>query len=179
MTRTAWTLACLLLFCSTRTHADDCRAPDPHIRSNDREIVAAITDATDRSATFRDLVARLNRSDVVVYVSFDTASPAGLAGRTTFVSAAGGRRYLRIQIDRRAAGCRRLGILGHELRHAVEIADAAAVTSDTSLAALYREIGFGGTQGREMRFESDAAVNAGRDVEREVLASGSAAGRAQ
>src|SRR5471032_275897 len=157
MTRTAWTLTCLLLFCSTRTHADDCRPPDPHIRTTDHEIAAAIADATDRSPTFRDLVERLDRSDVVVYVTFDLAPPAGLAGRTTFVSAAGGRRYLRIQIDRRSAGCRRLGILGHELRHAVEIADAAAVTSDASLAALYREIGFGGSQGREMRFESDAA----------------------
>lgn len=177
MTRTAWTLACLFLFCSTRTHADDCRAPDPHIRSNDHEIVAAIADATDRSATFRDLVDRLNRSDVVVYVAFDPAPPSGLAGRTTFISAAGGRRYLRIQIDRRSAGCRRVGILGHELQHAVEIAGAAAVTSDASLAALYREIGFGGDYGREMRFESDAAVNAGRDVEREFLASISSAGR--
>jgi hypothetical protein len=177
MTRTAWTLACLLLFCSTRTHADDCRAPDPHIRSTDHEIVAAIADGTDHSATFRDLVERLNRSDVVVYVAFDPAPALGLAGRTAFISAAGGRRYLQIQIDRRYGGCRRLGILGHELRHAVEIADAAAVNSGASLAELYREIGFGGNQGHALRFESDAAVSAGRDVEREVLSSSSSAGR--
>ena len=45
MIRTAWTLCSLILFCSTRTHADDCRPPDPHIRSTDHEIVAAIADA--------------------------------------------------------------------------------------------------------------------------------------
>src|SRR5471030_219953 len=128
MTRTVWTLACVLLFCSARSRADDCRPPDPHVRSSDREIVSAIATATDRSPTFRGLVEHLNRSDVVVYVMFDRSPTSDLAGRTMFVSAAGGRRYLRIAIDRRYAGCLRLGILGHELRHAVEIADAAGVT---------------------------------------------------
>ena len=55
-----------------------------------------------------------------------------LAWLLLFISANSGRRYLRISIDRRYAGCQRLGILGHELRHAVEIADAASVTENAT-----------------------------------------------
>jgi hypothetical protein len=159
--------------------ADDCRPADPHLRSDEPALVAAIASAADRSPTFHRLVERLNRSDVVVYLTFDGRPAWDLAGRTTFVSAAGGRRYLRIAIDRRYLGCQRLGILGHELRHAVEIADAASVTDNASLASLYRQIGFRSAQDREDRFDSAAAIDAGQQVEREVVASWFPASRAR
>ena len=170
MTRTVWTLAWLLFLVSAHLGANDCNPRDPHLRSDDPDLIAAIATATDGSPTFRDLLDRLNRSDVVVYVKFDRGAGADLAGRTTFVSAAGGRRYLRIAIDRRYFGCQRLGILGHELRHAVEIAEDASVTGDASLAALYREIGFRSGQEHEDRFDSIAAIDAGHQVQREIAA---------
>src|SRR5476649_1314516 len=71
MTRTVWTLAWLLFLVSAHPRADAVSPRDPHLRSDDPELVAAIGAATDRSPTFRDLVDRLNRSDVVVYVKFD------------------------------------------------------------------------------------------------------------
>lgn len=93
-----------------------------------------------------------------------------LAWLLLFISANSGRCYVRIAIDRRYAGCQRLGILGHELRHAVEIADAASVRDNASLASLYRQIGFRTGQDREDRFDSEAAIDAGHQVEREVVA---------
>jgi hypothetical protein len=172
MTRTVWTLAWLLLLLSAHPRADDLNRRDPHLRADDPDLVAAIADATDRSPTFRSLLDRLNRSDVVVYVKFDREPGPELAGRTTFVSVAGGRRYLRIGLDRRYFGCQRLGILGHELRHAVEIADEAAVTDNTSLAALYRQIGFRSGQEHEDRFDSLAAIDAGHRIQHEIAAGG-------
>src|ERR1700730_11822968 len=71
MTRTVWTLAWLLLFLSACARADEGRPPDPHLRTDEPALVAAVASATDRSATFHGLVERLNRSDVVVYLSFD------------------------------------------------------------------------------------------------------------
>jgi hypothetical protein len=100
MTRTVWTLAWLLLLVSANPRADDCRPADPHLRSDEPALVAAIASAADRSPTFHRLVERLNRSDVVVYLTFDGRPAWDLAGRTTFVSAAGGRRSLRIAILR-------------------------------------------------------------------------------
>ena len=88
-----------------------------------------------------------------------------IAGHITLMGSAGGRRYVRLSVNPRHDGRQRLAILGHELRHAVELADAEAVIDQPSLLSLYRRIGF---RSGERAFESDAAIAAGRRVPDEL-----------
>ena len=67
----------------------------------------------------------------------------------------------------RQSTANQIAALGHELQHAVEIAEAAAAVDQTSIRALYGTIGFA-TDDSERRFESDAAQDAGNRVRREL-----------
>jgi len=87
------------------------------------------------------------------------------AGHITLMGTGGGRRYVRLSVNPRYDGRQRLAILGHELRHAVEIADAESVVDQPSLVSLYRRIGF---RSGERSYESDAAIAAGRQVQDEL-----------
>ena len=60
-----------------------------HVRTNDSRMRAVIADGVAGSAFFRDLVAQLDASDVIVYVENDCQMPPPLAGRLTFMSSAG------------------------------------------------------------------------------------------
>jgi hypothetical protein len=169
MTRSIPTLAFLFLalaLASPGTAGETC--PDPHIRSSETELLGALAEGARVSPTLRRLVDRLEASDVVVYLMFDRHSSPRTAGHLSLLTAVPGRRYLRVSIDRRNDGCRRLAILGHELQHAVEIAEAASVTSEATLAALYRRIGFRSGDARLDCFDSVGAILAGRAVEKEV-----------
>jgi len=58
-----------------------------------------------------------------------------------------------------------IAALGHELRHAVEIADAPSVVDVASLGELYRRIGFASHGVRKgTGFESRAAIESARRV---------------
>ena len=69
-----------------------------HVRTNDSRMRAVIADGVAGSAFFRDLVAQLDASDVIVYVESDCQMPPPLAGRLTFMSSSGGRRYVMVRI---------------------------------------------------------------------------------
>lgn len=143
---------------------------NPHIRSLEPEILDALAQGINASPTLRRLVETLEASDVVVYIAFDRSASPSMAGHLSLLAAPPGRRYLRVSIDRRLAGCRRLAILGHELQHAVEIAESHRVTDNASLAELYRRIGFRSAGSHDDCFDSVGAILAGRTVEKEVLA---------
>ena len=64
--------------------ATDTRAAN-HVRATDLRIRAAIADGLEGSALFRDLVAELDASDVVVYVESDQLMPERLQGRMNSV----------------------------------------------------------------------------------------------
>jgi hypothetical protein len=70
-----------------------------------------------------------------------------------------------------------LGLLGHELQHAAEIAAEPAVLDDRSLSALYRRIGFRSGPATGDHFDSDAAIDAGDRVTREAHAARGARAR--
>ena len=147
----------------------------PHVRTPDLRLRRLIEDGVRTSDTFRDLMDRLHRSDVIVLLDCDgPATPAG--GRLAFVSVAGGYRYVQVRVTRLRSADQQLAIIGHELQHAVEIADAPHVVDALSLAREYQRIGFvsryrtgGGTA-----FDSVAAVEAGYRVLREMSAGASA-----
>jgi hypothetical protein len=140
-----------------------------HVRTTDAHMRAAITDGVERSAFFRDLVAQLDASDVIVYVQSDRAMPPRLQGRLVLLSVAGGRRYVLVRIACGLTGPEQIAILGHELQHAVEIANAESVVDEGSLAAEYRRIGFAsGVLRPGAGYDSRAAIEAGRRVWHEL-----------
>jgi hypothetical protein len=137
----------------------------PHVRSDDAFVRATIEAGIAASPIFRDLVAQIDDSDVIVYVSTDCTMPSFLFGKTTFMSSGGGRRYVLIGIACARAERERVAILAHELRHAIEIADAPSIVDQSTLAAEYQRIGFmsdGFTPGKG--FDTRAAIETGRRV---------------
>lgn len=168
MTRTMWTLAFLFLALALPSRAADHGRIDPHVRSEEREILETLAHGVSVSPSLHALVDRLDVSDVVVYLGFDRSPSPRLAGHLTLIAAVPGRRYLRVAIDRRLNGLQRVGILGHELQHAVEIAESPWVTDETSLSTLYRRIGFRSDGATGECFESVGAIFAGRSVEKEM-----------
>jgi len=136
-----------------------------HVRTMDKRLRHAIDEGLARSALFRSLVARLDGSDVIVYVEPECPMSSRLFGRLTLLGTGGERRYVDVRISCMLTVPEQIAALGHELRHAVEIADAPAVTDDASLAAEYRKVGFAS---RALPagdgFESRAAIEAARQV---------------
>jgi hypothetical protein len=142
---------------------------DPHVRSEAPELRALVREGVERSATLARLVDRLQASDVVAYVEYGYSMAHDEDGSVSFLSAAGGRRYLRVLIRWDLLRKQQLAILGHELRHALEIAEALQVVDASSLATLYRRIGKEVARHPHRCFDTDAAVEAGRQVMREVM----------
>ena len=138
-----------------------------HVRTIDSRLNALIATGARQSPVFRTLVDRLNRSTVIVYVEHRLL-PGQLSGRLTLIGGGQrGWRYLRIEIECRQPLVNQIAALGHELQHAVEIADAGAAVDQTSIRALYGTIGFA-TDDSRRRFESDAAKDAGNRIRREL-----------
>jgi len=138
-----------------------------HVRTTDRRLHRLLHEGLRTSDTFRGLVERLHQSDVVVYLECGgSARPAG--GRLTFVSAVGGYRYVHVRVSRLTSTDQQIAIIGHELRHAVEIADAPDVVDGPSLAVAYERIGYAKPRVVGLAFDSDAAIEAGYRVLREL-----------
>jgi hypothetical protein len=136
-----------------------------HVRTMDKRLRSVIDEGLARSASFRGLVARLDGSDVIVYVEPECPMSARLFGRLMLLGAGGGRRYVNVRISCMLTVTQQITALGHELRHAVEIADAPSVVDDASLAAEYRRIGFASrTTRRGDGYESPAAIDAAHHV---------------
>jgi hypothetical protein len=141
--------------------------PPPHVRSLGADARDLVSSGVTRSDLIRQLIAHLEASDVVAYVDYGWLT-TGRSGQLTFISSAGGSRYVMIQIASGILEAEQLATLGHELRHAVEIADAPEVTGRASFVRHYARIGIDLGRGVDRRYETDAAVEAGRYVRREL-----------
>jgi hypothetical protein len=146
-------------------------APDDRrIRTTDARIRALIDVAVLASPSLRALVERVERSDVVVYVQCERYAPSRVAGRLTFISAAGGLRYVVVRLMRLESRAQQIALLAHELQHAVEIADTPAIVDGPTLAREYHRMGhvnpWSPTPG--IAFDTTAAVDVGRQVLTEV-----------
>lgn len=161
--------AMVLLVVSLLAPSLSADAAVPRLRPTDREMRQLLADGVATSASLRAIVERLDALDVVVYIGC-ARLPLGLDGRLTFVSAGGGLRYVTVGIawDRRPS--RRIAILGHELQHALEIAERPAIVDAASLAREYRHFGFSRAPagGGRMAFDTTAAIDAGDRILREL-----------
>ena len=151
----------------------EARAPKAasDLRSIDATAARLITEGIDRSPTFAALVDRLERSDVIAYVETESCRDKPWAGRLRFVTAAGGRRFLRIGVCAELRRTIQIAMLAHELQHAVEIAGSDAYEVE-AVRALYERIGV--PRGRidgVVSFDTAAAVSVGRAALKDVLTS--------
>jgi hypothetical protein len=118
--------------------------------------------AFDTMPSFRALVERLVRSDVLVYVLRDLTLGSLMEGQISFMGRAGGVRYLRVQVAWQRDPRSHIVIMAHELRHAVEIAEMPDVVDSASLAREYRlRHSPPQLRGVGLAFETTAAIRAG------------------
>jgi hypothetical protein len=168
-TRLFAVLAAVLLV-APRARAADHPNEDPHVRPaiSGSGVEQLLTEAMRRSATVRALVDQLNRSDIVVYVQPRSFRSGLTRGQLIFVAAAADRRYVLVEIACGEPWNTQLATLGHELQHAVEIAEARWIQSSADVAVFYTHAGMSvDLEGRES-FETRAATDVEERVAREL-----------
>lgn len=149
----------------------------PHLRPLTDTAKEVIKRGLAESATFRDLVQRLDRSDVIVYVEEDVYQPKALAGRLSFLTTGGGFRYVRVWLQWRSYDIQQVATLAHELQHALEIAERPEVVDQESLGRAFEHLGHQrrAAYGPSGMYDTAAAVEAGDRVWREIAGRDTAA----
>ena len=140
------------------------RTPPPkrqRIRSVSGSIVTIIDQGYERSATFGRLIDTLEQSPVLVYIE-PGRCPAirrqRLNGCLVDLGTTGGARHVRITVDVQLPTDLLIATVGHELQHAVEVAQANPGTHEHRHAFSARSVGAN-------VYETDAA----QDVKTAVL----------
>jgi hypothetical protein len=144
---------------------DAMSAPDRHVRPADKAIAEAIAKGMRRSGTFAHLVLALNKSDVIVYIESGRLMPTSIVGRLLLAAGPEGTRYLRIQVSGHPGSNDMVALVGHELRHALEVAESD-VRDEPGLIALYERIGHPSTGIHQ--YDTLAAQDTGRRVKAEL-----------
>jgi hypothetical protein len=142
---------------------------DPHLRPQDDRVAQALKNGARRSATFKSLVDRIERSQVIVYVAVNPTMKSSLNGMLTWMTQAGGFRYLRASISPDLSSDQMIATVAHELQHAVEVAADDSVTDEKTLTALYKRIGRPSGIEAPSRWETAAAQETGYQVRRELV----------
>jgi hypothetical protein len=163
-----------VLFCAglitsslSASKADLLESPFRHVRTTNMRVQRLLEIGVSRSPTFASLLARLNTSDVIVYIEQTDDIPRTLDGRLLLMPLANHQRYLRIQINQHGTATELVSLIGHELRHAIEVADATEVRDERALEQLYRRIGT--PSGPVHTYDTDAAQATGRRVRKELF----------
>ena len=142
-------------------------SPDRRVRSTDPRVTALLELGIHRSPTFAGLVESLNTTDVIVYIQRVRDLPTTLAGRLVLLPMANTQRYLRIQVRGDLGQAEMIALIGHELRHALEIAEDPNVRDAPGMRMLYERIGHP-SGGSNHTFDTFAAQNTGRQVRMEL-----------
>jgi hypothetical protein len=151
-----------------------------HVRPMSKDAQAIFDEGMVRSQEMRALVDALEASDLIAYVDLAPWEDALLDGRILFIGSGAGQRYLKIELASARYRAAQMSILGHELRHAVEIASTPSVVDSVSMGRYYDRIGLRIAAAPPFRrYDTRAAKDSGRRVLEEVLAGADAAERAQ
>jgi len=140
------------------------------LRPHDSRATAVVLDGLQRSDTVRTLVKRLEKKDVIVYLQMQPGLDSRLAGRLNWMAATSEFRYVRVSLHPQLSGDAAVAALGHELQHAVEIAEQPSIVDAASLAAHYRRHGIS-MPGHTNGWDTLAARLVGDEVRRELLGS--------
>jgi len=146
-------------------------AASPHIRVEDDRLARLLDYGKQRSLLLQALIDRLESSDVVVYLRCDRQLRHGVSGRLSYVATSGNLRYVLVRVGYVGDRRRQTALVGHELRHAVEVAETPEIVDSGSLQAAYERIGYvnrAASVAGILAFESDQAVQAGEQIFREL-----------
>jgi hypothetical protein len=141
-------------------------APNRHVRAVDSAMAGVLERGMRRSGTFAHLMLALNKSDVIVYIECGKVMPSSIVGRLLLAAGPEGSRYLRIQVSGHPGSNDMIALVGHELRHALEVAESPEVRDEASLIALYERIGHPSTGSHQ--YDTLAAQDTGRQVKAEL-----------
>jgi hypothetical protein len=130
-----------------------------------------VAQAAQRSPLIREMIDRLEASDLVVYVRLRQFTRSDLNGRVALLSSMpAGQRYLVIELACGRSDVLTIATLGHELFHALEIAAEPSIVDARSLAAFYTTAGEKtGDRLGQLTFETRGAEAAGVQVRRELF----------
>ena len=141
----------------------------PRVRITDERLRSLFEEGLQNSPTLKELVSRLERSDVVVYVQPDYYGLAGYAGGLTFLSASGGLRYVVARVDWLRAPAQQVAMIGHELQHAAEVAGNPDIVDEASMLREYIRMGHvHGWLGSGVAVDTPAAGDVERRVAQEL-----------
>jgi len=160
--------AAMTMTTATRLLACDAALPD-HVRIPDCRKAAAVADAAGRSATLNDLFQRVQRTNGLIFITTPPAIGRAkdiLGGLSLDISVAGSFRILRIYVTCRLDDTA-MAVVGHEVRHAVEVLETSA-TTEAEVDALYGRIGWPMSS---LSFETQAAIDAQNTIAHELRAS--------
>ena len=154
--------------------ADDAPKPTPsrvpRVRPNDSRSAALLLQGIQRSDTLREIVERLEQSDVIVYLVMQPSLKRSLAGTLTWVTGTKSFRYVRISLNPELSSDALISVIGHELQHALEVSDAPSIVDTASLQAYYEKNGLT-TPSHANGWDTLAARVTGEEVRRELLES--------
>jgi len=145
-------------------------AGSPAIRAMAPYVRRLIREGIRRSPTFAAEVRELATSNVIAIIEPSRTLPSGICGHMVFMTARGGVRYIQILFDTRYNLPQTIGILGHELRHALEVAAHPEVVDQASLRRMYSSIGYRNPSRWDEAYDSAEAIATGHTVVAEMLA---------
>jgi hypothetical protein len=166
--RLVFSLALSLTILTTATFAAP-RDGGPRIRPQDSRTRQVLKEGSERSATFKALVDRIEASNVIVYVAVNPLLRSSLSGSLTWMTRAGEYRYVRASISPEMLFDQMIATVAHELQHAVEVIGDESVIDEKSLSALYKRIGHESQATVPSGWETVAAQETGWQVRRELV----------
>jgi hypothetical protein len=137
---------------------------DTRVRAEDPALSTLIRQAIDQSATFRGLVEAIQATDGIVYVIHGRCGHYVRACLLLWMAGAGPNRMLRVVVDTsRQADIETMALIGHELKHALEVLAEPRVKTGAGMFHLYGP-------GHKVQgvFETKAAIEAGDAVYNEL-----------
>ena len=159
--QSAWFLA--VLFTATPLFAGD---PSGRVRCLDTESRQLVEKVSAQSPTVRRMLARLEASDLITYIQI-TPSFQRLRATTRIIGTVPEARFVLVTIVSMTSETDRIQLIGHELQHVLELAEAPTVRDEAGMVEMYERIGW---RESSRAYETAAAVDAGRTVKLEVLA---------
>jgi len=141
------------------------------LRLSNCRTAAIVANGMMRSATLRRVIDRVGQLNGIVYVEdryyVNAKTKRVLSGALSHhITTAGAFRVLHLMVAPES-GDRRLLTMAHELQHAIELLEAAEVTTDAAVDELFERIGMHTSAGV---LETEAALAVERAVGRELTA---------
>jgi hypothetical protein len=135
------------------------------VRSSHPRLAALISEARERSHTFRALMMSIEATDGIVFVDEGRCPHRAAACLTWHVTLAGSYRMLFVRVDMRKSDLDLMASAGHELQHALEVLANASLRSSAEIQLFYKR---GFSPESPQNAETAAAKAAGDAVFREV-----------